>query len=182
MVLMICGAWCCVVTFAQNINPLFIDIDKSKCYRIVNVEKGDGGVGIGALHNSDIVVKYVDATEQNTDDCYWFIECHEQTIRFRNKATGQYLTYTPEKDYETFINLKLLPTPSEESEWHILAREGFLTFYHQADEKYYMGVEQAKNMVKASSGMPDHASKYFYMVDEQGKALKVPAITPFSAS
>jgi hypothetical protein len=181
MLLMICGAWCCVATFAQNINPLFMDIDESKCYRIVNVEKGDGGVGIGALHNSDIVVKYVDATEQNTDDCYWFIECHEQTIRFRNKSTGQYLTYTPEKDYETFINLKLLPTPSEESEWHILAREGFLTFYHQADEKYYMGIEQAKNMVKASSGMPDHASKYFFMVDEQGKALKVPAITPFSA-
>lgn len=181
MVLMICGAWCCVATFAQNINPLFMDIDESKCYRIVNVENGDGGIGIGALHNSDIVVKYVDATEQNTDDCYWFIECHEQTIRFRNKATGQYLTYTPEKDYETFINLKLLSTPCEESEWHILAREGFLTFYHQADEKYYMGIELAKNMVKASSGMPDHASKYFYMVDEQGNALKVPAITPFSA-
>ena len=36
-------------------------------------------------------------------------------------------------------------------------------------------------MVKSSSSAPEHASKYFYVVNEEGESLKIPATTPLSA-
>ena len=170
-----------VESIAQSLNPAFVEIDTNKCYRIVCAEYDKGGIGIGAMHNSEIILKYIDDDQKLTDDCYWHIEREKEVIRFRNKATNEYLSFSPEKDYTTFINLKLQSVPTTKSEWGIGVHDGYLNFYHQADVKYYMGVDKSMGMVKSSTGVPEHASKYFYLVDENGESLKIPAVTPFSA-
>ena len=178
-------AVCCFIfgteSSAQELNPSFINIDTTKCYRIVSAEYDKGGIGIGALHGSDILVKYIDDSQPLTDDCYWYIERDKEIIRFRNKATKEYLTFTPEKDYQTFINLKLRATPSTQSEWKMGVHDGYLNFHHQAEVKYYMGTEKSVGMIKSSTGAPEHISKYFYLVDEDGKSIEIPAATPFTA-
>lgn len=170
-----------VLSFSQSLSPKFLDFDTSKSYRIMNVECAEGGVGIGAQHGSDIIVKYLDDVQQVGDDCYWYIELNDETIAFRNKATGQYLAYTPEKDYQTFVNLKLQSTPSALSAWKVGVVKGNFVFYHEADVNYYLGVDKSVGMVKTSSGAPEHASKFFQLIDEDGANLRIPAVTPFSA-
>ena len=177
----VCSLLCGIATFAQHLNPAFVDIDTTKCYRIVNAQYEVGSIAVGALHETDILIKYIDTDETLSADCYWHIERNQNSIRFRNKETGAYLTYTPEKDYETFVNLKLEATPSAQSAWNMEMTDGFFNFYHQAEVKYYLGVDKSTGMVKSSKGTPDHASKYFYLIDEEGKSIDVPATTPFSA-
>ena len=169
-------------SFAQSLNPFFVEIDTNKYYRIVNAEYSKGAIGIGAMHDSNILVKYIDDEQKLADDCYWHIEREKEVIRFRNKATSEYLSFSPEKDYTTFINLKLQSAPTTKSEWGIGVHDGYLYFYHQADVKYYIGVDKSMGMVKSSTGVPEHASKYFYLVDENGESLKIPAVTPFQSS
>ena len=167
-------------SFAQSLNPAFVDIDTSKCYRIVCAEYSKGGIGVGALHDSEIILKYIDDDQKLTNDCYWYIEREKETIRFRNKATSEYMSYSPAKDYTTYVNLNLQSTPTTKSEWGMGVYNGYLNFYHQADVKYYLGMDKSVGMAKSSSGTPEHASKYFYLVDENGESLKIPAVTPFS--
>ncbi len=174
----------CVVSLARQLNPKFVDIDTTKCYRITNAlfnGGADGAIGIGALHSSDILVKYVSEEVELSNDCYWYIEKSDEVIRFRNKQTNEYLAYSPEKDYVTFINLALQKTPSAQTEWKMGVVNGFLTFYHSADVDYYLGVDESTGMVKSSKGVPEHSSKYFCLVDENGESLELPAATPFSA-
>ena len=140
------AAYClifCAATIAQSLNPIFVDIDTTQFYRIANIEHSSGGIGIGAQHNSDIIVKHIDDSQELSDDCYWRIERDKEIIRFRNKSTGEYLAYSPEKDYKTFINLKLQATPTTQTEWRIDLRNGYFTFYHQADVEYYLSIEKA---------------------------------------
>ena len=180
ILLFIVCALTAVSAAAMTLNPSFVDIDTTKCYRIVSAAYEKGGIGIGALHESDILVKYITEDSACTADCYWYVEREQESLRFRNKATGQYMAYSPEKDYQTFINLKLTTQPVAQTEWKLSLRDGYLVFYHSEDVDYYMGVDNATGMVKSGSGVPDHPTKCFYMVDEQGSALEVPEATPFS--
>ncbi len=177
----VCSLVLSTASFAQSLNPFFVEIDTSKCYRIVSAEYNKGGIGIGALHDSEIILKYIDDDQKLTDDCYWYIEREKEVIRFRNKATSEYMSYSPAKDYTTYVNLNILDAPTTKSEWRMGVHNGYLNFYHQADVKYYLGVDKSTGMAKSSTGTPEHASKYFYLIDENGENLKTPAVTPFSA-
>ena len=177
----VCSLVLSTASFAQSLNPFFVEIDTSKCYRIVSAEYNKGGIGIGALHDSEIILKYIDDDQKLTDDCYWYIEREKEVIRFRNKATSEYMSYSPAKDYTTYVNLNILDVPTTKSEWRMGVHNGYLNFYHQADVKYYLGVDKSTGMAKSSTGTPEHASKYFYLIDEKGENLKTPAVTPFSA-
>lgn len=180
-IFIICSLFFGTFSSAQGLNPLFVEIDTGKCYRIVNAEYDEGGIAIGSLHDSEIIVKYISGTQAPTEDCYWYIERNSNGIRFRNKKTGEYLTYTAEKDYTTFVNLKLQSTPSAQSDWILGVHNGYLNFHHRADVNYYISVEKSTGMVQSSKGSPENSTKYFTIIDEDGKSVKIPATTPFSA-
>ena len=105
----VCSLVLSTASFAQSLNPFFVEIDTSKCYRIVSAEYNKGGIGIGALHDSEIILKYIDDDQKLTDDCYWYIEREKEVIRFRNKATSEYMSYSPANmKLFKFMSLKFL--------------------------------------------------------------------------
>lgn len=168
------------VNIHAKVNPSFIDIESTKRYRIVSAKYGEGSIGIGALHNSDIILKYIVSDSLITEDCYWYIEKNDELFLMRNAKTGQYLSYTPERDYTTYVNLKIEETPTKYSRWNLDVEKGHFIFVYRESADYKMSVDNSC-MVKTGANYINDPSTYFYLIDEDGNKVTIPNSTPFSS-
>lgn len=159
----------------MSANQHFGNFQVGAKYRFVNVKK-EGAIGVGANHGSQVRVLYVSASEAASPDCYWIAEAAATGWRFRNAQTGQYLAFTPAKDYTTFVRLTLTDkADAPETIWQVSSAKRHYVFSYTDDKPYFWSLEG--NMVAASSGSGDTSSNLFDVYDEHGKQVEVPAYT-----
>ncbi len=114
-----------------------------------------------------------------TADCYWIAIGRENGWSFQNAKTGQYLIFTPAKDYTTFTRVTLGKDPdAPEAVWSVGSYGGHFNFGYQDDKTYYWSCSSP--IVSGSSSLPSAENVLFDVYDEQGNMLAAPTTTTFS--
>lgn len=166
---------------AEEIGTSFVKVDPSRKYRIVPHYEGFGSVCIGAKHGSQCIVYCLTEEEQPTADCYWYVESRNGKWAFCNAETGDYLTFTPAKDYTTYTRLLLTPEAQEESWWTVGMHQGRLNFsFEESSVDYFINVSLSSRMVEASKDAGHSANSLFELCDSAGQAVRLPVYTPFA--
>lgn len=171
-------------TSAQSVVPIplapaFLHLSDHPRYRISCPVWGDGAVTIGNLHGSNVQVGYETDPTQWDASCWWEITSPDNVhLVFRNVATGDYLTYTPAKDWTTYVRLVLSQQLTAQAQWTVGTASGSLVFHYAASDANYFMEMGSKEMVSTSAGSGSSPYVRFLLYDESGNAISLPAATP----
>lgn len=163
------------------VSPRFSGLVDGHKYRLESVALGKGGVCDGKHHGVEKKVYYEQDEAKWTDDGLWVAELGEGGVSFRNVATGRYLSFTPAKDYKTYLRLELVESKGATAVWTVGTTDGAYTFSYADGGTMDYFMETAKDLlVGASSGDGSAKEMRFTLYDEAGKKVAVPVATPFS--
>ena len=142
---------------------------------------GAGAICPGTAHGVKYLVYHLDNDAQLSADCYWnIVDCNGQWA-FRNASTGQYLSYTPAKDYETYVRLTLANQLTGSEKWTMGIYDNAFNIYHTDDAPYYLNLNTSTRMMETYNGDGHNSAMCYSFIDEEGNSLEVPTATGLSS-
>ena len=162
-----------LLTLASAAQTALAEVGGGRKYRIVCSRYVDGGLTLGANHNSTALVYYDISATTSTEDAWWYIEPNGDgsTYTIQNVSSGQYLYYESTREDSVAKGIRLGTAADDDTyRWKFNAYSSTLYISNAAETDQYIDVRIDGTYLVGTYGARESipANELFQIYDEDG--------------